>query len=139
MQRHAMSLRPFLVALVLVGCRTVRDESPAGMQLAQPQVGVAVSAWEVLSSDSALIGSVVRFETNATPKRAYYSVRNTHQQEVGIVDSEGRAWRHVMHQRDPEWLGSGTVEAGAGLILADSPRAKLVSVTLADLASGTSG
>lgn len=128
-----------LVALALVACtaacRTTTTSSPPGLENAVVLRSHAVRAWDVI--DGAIhAGSVVRFEEPGTAARAWFSVRNVHAQELGIVDVEGRAWRYRPHQRDPVWLGSGTVLTGASRILDAGPGAKMVEVPVADVASG---
>jgi len=76
----------------------------------------AVRAWEVWS-ESRCLGSVVRYEDPTDRARAFYAVRNTAQQDLGVVDLEGRAWRYQPHEHDPAWLGTGTVQQGVARIL----------------------
>jgi hypothetical protein len=92
----------------------------------------AVFAWEVREADRVL-GYVVRFETGEAKSKTYYSVRNEHRQELGLVDADGRAWRYRAHQREPEWLGTGTIVKGVRLILDASASAQLVATDLARL------
>jgi hypothetical protein len=92
----------------------------------------AVFAWELRDAGS-VVGYVVRFQTGETVSKVHYSVRNEHRQELGIVDADGRAWRYRAHQREPEWLGTGTVTNGARLILGASERAEMVVTDLARL------
>ena len=74
----------------------------------------------------------MRFEeTDGT--RYFFSVRNAHQHELGLVDSFGRAYRYRPHQEEPEWLGTGTVEEGVRRILELSEEALLEPVALEDL------
>lgn len=86
-------------------------------------------AWQVVEGERT-VGWVVRYETAVASDRAYFSVRNVHQQELGVVDLDGRAWRYRAHQREPEWLGTGTVAGGVRGILSASDRAQLVTVAL---------
>ena len=62
------------------------------------------------------LGFVLRFEASEDG-RCFHSVRNEWNQELGLVDAEGRAWRYRPHASEPEWLGTGTVGEGAGRIL----------------------
>lgn len=94
-------------------------------------------AWQVVDGGRVL-GFVVRYETTGADNKAYFSVRNEHQQELGVVDADGRAWRYRAHQRESEWLGSGTVENGARSILAGSAGTQLVPVALDRLAEAAS-
>jgi hypothetical protein len=52
-------------------------------------------------------------------------VQNVLQQELGRIDGLGRAWRHEPHEREPLWVGTGTVIEGARAILGASPNAVL--------------
>jgi hypothetical protein len=75
-----------------------------------------VRVWEVLD-DGQLLGYVTRQESPEAPDRAIYSVRNEWDQEVGMVDVLGRAWRYVPHAEEADWLGTGTLVEGAGKLL----------------------
>ncbi|MFT7669608.1 MAG: hypothetical protein ACI8X5_002313 [Planctomycetota bacterium] len=81
-------------------------------------------------------GVLVKFEEQGGA-RHFFSVRNTLQQELGMVDSQGRAWRYVVHEDEPEWVGSGTVEQGAGLILGLDRAAELFEVSVELLVDGS--
>lgn len=117
-----------------VSCSTTVTNSPPGLAAAVVTRCVPVRAWDVVDG-TRHAGSVVRFEDPSEAERAWYSVRNEHRQEVGIVDVDGRAWRYRPHEREPEWLGSGTVLAGAGRILDASPAATLVEVGVDEIAA----
>jgi len=69
--------------------------------------------WEVFE-DGSLVGSVVLFESK---KDSFFSVRNEWQQDVGMIDSMGRAWAFKPHDEEAEWMGSGGIATGAGQIL----------------------
>ncbi len=133
-----MTLRPQWLALVLAAlacaCRTTVTSSPPGLASAVVTHFQPVRAWDVVDG-ARHAGSVVRFQDPDREGRAWYSVRNEHRQEVGIVDVEGRAWRYRPHEREPEWLGSGTVLAGAGRILEAGPAATLVEVGVEEIAA----
>lgn len=92
----------------------------------------AARAWDLVDGTQRA-GFVVRFEEPGAEGRAWYSVRNRYAQELGIVDVDGRAWRYRPHQREPEWLGSGTVLAGASRILEAGSQASLVEISIADI------
>jgi len=62
-------------------------------------------------------GYVVLFEAAASPRDPVYVVRNTHHQDLGIIDSLGRAFRYRPHEEDPAWLGSGSIARGLQRIL----------------------
>jgi NMD protein affecting ribosome stability and mRNA decay len=122
--------RWFLVPLLLTaGCRSTTTYSPPNMGAAVVMRSEAVFAWAVHDSDR-LVGYVVRFETGESRSKTYYSVRNEHLQELGMVDMDGRAWRYRAHRREPEWLGTGTVVKGARLVLETSDLATLTATDL---------
>lgn len=93
------------------------------------------SAWEILGTGDEPLGYVVRFEENAPlgdQARAFFSVRNRYQQELGLVDDLGRSWRFEPHAKEPDWLGSGSVAEGVSRILGTPVH--LSETTLAALA-----
>jgi hypothetical protein len=118
----------------LAGCLTTETHAspvaPAAAVSATPD-----RAWEIVNPAGEALGYVVRFEENAprtaTP-RAFYSIRNPYQQELGLVDDLGRSWRFEPHAKEPAWLGSGSVAEGTGRILGTT--VELVETTLAQLA-----
>ncbi len=131
-----MKLRILLVPLALgafvVACRTTVSTSPPSTPNAVVTRTVANRAWEVWSASECL-GSVVRYEDPADPTRAFYAVRNTEQQDLGVVDLEGRAWRYMAHEHDPAWLGTGTVVQGAARILGGDETCTLREVAVESL------
>lgn len=118
--RATMILRLVLILLAigatLAACRTTTSTSPSSAPNAVITRTAAVRAWEVWSANQC-VGSVVRYEDPTDATRAFYAVRNTSQQDLGVVDLEGRAWRYQPHARDAEWLGTGTVAQGVARIL----------------------
>jgi hypothetical protein len=129
------SIGVFFVALSVVGCRTTSTSGPSNLSSAVIVRAMPQEAWQVKDGER-VIGFVVRFETTGESDRAYFSVRNEHQQELGIVDAETRVWRYRAHQREPDWLGSGTVESGARSILGGSAGTQLVPIALDRLSAG---
>jgi hypothetical protein len=115
--------------LLAAACRTTTTSSPTNLDSAVIVRAMPHDAWQVLDGER-LVGWVVRYETAVAGDRAYFSVRNVHQQELGVVDLDGRAWRYRAHQREPEWLGTGTIAGGARGILGASEKAELVQVEL---------
>ncbi|MFT6364299.1 MAG: hypothetical protein ACJAZ8_002724, partial [Planctomycetota bacterium] len=78
------------------------------------------SAWSIAPAESpsdGAIGWLVRFQEDGEGGRSFYSVRNLHHQELGLVDTHGRAWRFEPFDREPNWLGSGSVPDGVSRIL----------------------
>ncbi len=118
-------MKPVLLALTsilaLTACRTTLTErlappAPAVVRHASPQ-----RAWSVVDGDKT-VGEVVLFQTPNEPEAAVYVVRNPWQQDLGMIDSLGRAWRYVPHRRNAEWVSTGTVAEGAARILdAETP------------------
>ena len=88
-----------------------------------------------MRDDGRLLGSLVRYESQIDLSQGYYAVRNRDGQELGLVDLEGRAWRYRAHERESEWLGTGTVIEGARRILSGSWATTLEEVELAKLAA----
>jgi hypothetical protein len=121
-------------AACAASCTTTRTSTPPGLAEAVVLRSQPVRAWDVVAV-AGRAGSIVRFEEPGTSGRAWFSVRNVHAQELGIVDVEGRAWRYRPHQPDPEWLGSGTVLSGASLILDAGPTAQLVEIAVDEIAA----
>ena len=105
-----------IVALTALGCVSSKDSSPPGLDSAVVQHSKATRAWN-LRSQGVAVGSVIRYESVLGPDRFYFIVRNRHEQDMGLVDALGRAYRNRPFEDEPEWLGSGTVLDGARLIL----------------------
>ena len=104
-------------ALATAGaCRTTTSESPVAPAVLVITRTLPVRAWEVWA-DERLQGSVVRYEDPADSTKAYFSVRNREQQELGMIDVQGRTWRYRPHALEPEWLGTSTVLEGTRRIL----------------------
>lgn len=108
-----------LVLLFLSACMTTKEHSSplppaAAVSLAPAQ------AWELVSPETGPVGYLVRFEESAPSSaapRCFFSVRNTWQQELGLVDDLGRSWRFEPHAQAPNWLGSGSIAEGTSRIL----------------------
>lgn len=90
-----------------------------------PTRAVLQETWRV-QSGLELQGYVARYTSDETPPRTYFVVRNGERQDVGFIDSFGRAWRYQPHERESEWLTTGTVLQGARAILSASADACLV-------------
>lgn len=112
-------MKLILSALVLLAATSSCVETVAVRQSIPPLPTVLVStpraAWRVVEAEVEL-GFVLRFEASEDG-RTFHSVRNQWNQELGLVDAEGRAWRYRPHASEPEWLGTGTVGQGAARIL----------------------
>ena len=122
-----LALVPLLLAL---GCQTRVVTSPAWSAEAVPAYSQAARAWEVVERGQ-VVGVVIEFD--AQGGRRFYSVRNAWHQELGLVDSMGRAWRYRPHAREADWLGSGTLIEGAAQVLGIGGQAELFEVRLEQL------
>jgi hypothetical protein len=124
---------PFL--LVLLGCTTTRVETPMGAGSELVAVTEPARAWR-LETPSRLLGYVVLFADPRDPldhRRHHFSVRNAWHQELGMIDVLGRAWRYVPHQREAQWLTTGTLQNGARAILGGLEDSALVECDLGSL------
>jgi hypothetical protein len=133
-----MAIASLGLAAATVGCRSETTSSPVHLDAAVVSHARAVSAWEVWD-DKRCVGSVVRYDDVDRPSRGYYSVRNRDQQALGLVDFDGRAWRYRPHQRDPEWIGTGTVAHATSWILGCSEDCELVPVALDSVERDSAG
>jgi len=115
-------LRPLrmllLLALALPGAACVTSQSTK--YFASPKRDAVhtepARAWRLLHGEESA-GFVVLFRAAKKDGQLWFAVRNEWNQELGMVDSLGRAWRFRPHGEEAEWLGSGTVADGAALIL----------------------
>lgn len=96
-------------------CRTTTTLEPAGLDRAVLTPVPAVRAWVVLDEGD-ICGSVVRYSERGQDGRFLYVVRNLWDQDLGVIDELGRAWRRVPHEED-RWIGTGTVAEGVRTIL----------------------
>ncbi len=126
-------LGAFLGLALACACSTTRESQPVGLDLnAVILRSEPLRAWRLASQDRTL-GYVVLFADSPAanrPERTVYSVRNPWQQEIGTIDGLGRAWRFVPHQREAQWLESGTVLGGARAILAAPAEATFEEIPL---------
>jgi hypothetical protein len=121
------------LAFSLAACTATHTSAPPNADSAIIMRTAPVRAWE-LREDGHVVGSLVRYETPGDAQKSYFSVRNRHQQEIGIVDLAGRAWRYRPHQREPDWLCTGTILEGARLVLGAGK--ELVEVPLQNVSHG---
>jgi len=63
------------------------------------------------------VGSVVLFQEHGLARDSIYVVRNPWDQDLGMIDGLGRAYRYLPHHKEPAWVGTGTVAEGAARIL----------------------
>lgn len=127
-----LALHLALVGLACVACRTTSTQVPANMGSAVVVRAQPVAAWTVVDQ-GVTVGWLVRFDTPEAVDRSYYSVRNEHRQEIGLVDLDGRAWRYRAHVREAEWVGTGTLKHGVRAVLETSDALRLVPATLEQL------
>lgn len=92
-----------------------------------PTRALLQKTWEVRSGLE-LHGFVARYASQDVPPRTYFLVQNRERQDLGLIDSFGRAWRYLAHERESEWVTTGTVLQGARAILSAGPEATLVEV-----------
>ncbi len=126
---------PLLCALCLpllltTGCITKTTSSP-DFGHDNIRQGAASQAWMVFA-DGQVQGYAIRFQEVGGQGEVHTSIRNPHNQDLGWVDSEGRAWRYRLHG-DPEWLGTGTLLKGALSILELDLSADLVPIPFEDV------
>lgn len=113
-------MRPFLATLVaalaLVACRTTVSRTQAPLRTVPMAAALPTRAFELVEQGR-VVGVVVEF-VELRGDRRFFSVRNELQQELGLVDQDGRWWHYVAHAEEgAEWLGTGTVLDGATRIL----------------------
>ena len=104
-----------LASLPLAACMTSTTQEPTGLERAVLTPVPAVRAWVVIDQGE-IVGSVVRYAERGQDGRFLYVVRNVWDQDLGVVDELGRAWKRVPHRED-EWIGTGTVADGVRRIL----------------------
>ena len=112
--------RAFLFICLVLGPGCVTTETRNTNHPVAPAVSTAPSrSWRGESDSGALVGYLVRFAEGPKSQaaRGFFSVRNAYQQELGLVDDLGRSWRFEPHQKEPTWLGSGSVTEATGRIL----------------------
>src|SRR5262245_370592 len=129
--RRCLAALLLAAAGALPACRVTTTERIARPQEGRVEHGAATRSWNALA-DGALIGRVVLFEAEDRPEAPVFMVQNELGQDLGLVDSLGRAWRYRPHQRDADWLGTGTVGEGVARILG-AETCLLEEVLLADV------
>lgn len=122
--RAAWTLASLLLA---AGCRTTTATTPAGLRDVSATRATRTQSFEVRTR-AALAGYVLRYVSEEEPPRTYFVVQNREHQDLGLVDVLGRAWRYRAHEREPEWIATGTVLQGARAILDLEADAELVEI-----------
>lgn len=127
-----VKLLPLLCTATLLlgasGCLTEVSHSPAPAPEAPPTISLPSRAWDVVGC-SRVAGVVIEF-SERDGERRFFSVRNVEQQELGMVDAYGRAWRFLPHDEESEWLGTGTIAEGTGRILGLEGSVELIEIDL---------
>lgn len=118
-----------LAATALLGaCRTTETRRPVVSDMPAVRQASAARAWHALTEDD-VVGEVVFYRADAM-NDSVYVVRNAFQQDLGLVDALGRAYRYLPHLDEPVWVGSGTVVQGIERILGLDGRCELVEFPL---------
>ena len=126
--RVRIALPVALVVVCALGCRTTRTERFAPPSHVAVEQGVPARTWNVLVAGEN-VGRVVEFQAAQPPAAPMFIVQNAWSQDLGLIDEHGRAWRFRPHQREAEWVGTGTVADGAAWILG-APECALAEVPL---------
>ncbi|MFT5052071.1 MAG: hypothetical protein ACI8QZ_003503 [Chlamydiales bacterium] len=126
------------LALIALGalapaCITTVQVQPPGLNDREVPTAQVQRAWLVNAGPGPVLGSVVRLQSMGAGERFFYAVRNIYSQDLGLVDSLGRAYRHRPHQDEPDLLGSGTVAEGVARILELDGPVELLEISLGDL------
>lgn len=125
-----MRLPALAVALLVVSCQTTEIRRRHFSEPAEMRVAAHERTWEIHAGDE-LVGLLAFFESRGPAQDSLYLVRNLWHQDLGIIDAFGRAFRYLPHQRDPVWVGSGTIAQGIERILEAEDPCRLVEVPLA--------
>lgn len=134
--RSTARLAPLLL-LLLGSCWTTRTTERMSVS-AEPAVirhATPTRAWSLGDEVDTPLGYVVLFEVAEEDQRAVYMVRNRWHQDLGMIDSLGRAWRYQLHEDEAEWIATGTVLDGARAILRAGEGSHLDEVDLPNLTS----
>jgi hypothetical protein len=127
-----------LVPVALGACKVTHETKPLGLDRAIVTRTEPMRAW-TLMEDGERLGVIVLYATPTSSESAegagahYYSVRNGWHQELGTVDALGRTFRHVPHEREAQWIGTGTLLEGARAVLGAGPQAELIEVPIGAL------
>jgi len=113
--------------LACAACRTIATSAPASSPVPAVQVGTRERTWEVRSGGEPL-GFVVLFQERGLVRDSLYVVRNPWHQDLGMIDGLGRAFRYLPHCEEPVWVGSGTIVAGARVILGAAGECELIEL-----------
>jgi hypothetical protein len=119
----------FWLALVLVtpACEVTEESAPYYGDGGVVTRALPTRAFEI-RDQGRKVGSLVRYDEEGS-ERFFFSVRNIHDQDLGLVDAQGQAWRRRPFEED-EALSSGTVQEGAARILGLAGSVTLFEVDL---------
>ena len=112
-----MKLPVFALVLACASCRTIETRSVASTPPPAVRVGERARVWDVRRGTERL-GQVVLFQEHGLAGDSVFVVRNAWNQDLGLIDGLGRAYRFLPHLEEPAWVGSGTITLGAARILA---------------------
>jgi hypothetical protein len=121
-------MRAWIVAVSLyasLGCRTTATETVSSVPTPSVRIGTHARTWEV-HCEGELLGLVVLFQERGLARDSVYVVRNPWNQDLGLIDGLGRAFRYLPHHAEPAWVGSGTIAVGAQRILGAQATCELV-------------
>ncbi len=131
-----MALALGLTAVLgLPGCLTTTSSEPVGLDQAILTSIPVSRAWIVQDRDE-IVGSVVRYSEPGADGRFIYVVRNLWDQDLGLIDAGGRAWKRIPHEED-RWIGTGTVVQGVRQILDTGVAAQMVELPIQEVESAT--
>lgn len=116
LRRRASRVAAWLPCFALLGCTTQEWTQPHEPDLPTPRIAEATSRWSIRTAHSQL-GWVQRYETEGQGNELIYSVQNIWSQELGWIDSLGRAFALELHGAPPRFLGSGTLAEGVARVL----------------------
>ena len=132
MQLPKNSILVALASTALFSCTTTTTNGPVSAPSAALSHLPAVRGWLVVERGQPA-GSIVSYRSESESS-ILYAVRNRWNQDIGKIDSVGRAWRHTPHEED-QLLRTGTVLDGAKLILGLSQNSELEEKPLEALQS----
>lgn len=123
--------------LGLGSCISTTNSQPVGLDRAV-LTSIPVSRAWIVSEGGETIGSVVRYSERGSDGRFLYVVRNLWDQDLGVIDERGRAWRRVPHEED-HWIGTGTVVQGVRQVLDAGPNTQMIerSIDAVEAATAT--
>lgn len=120
-----------LLAVVLCGpsCLLVETRRTHTPDPPLADHALPVRAWKAIAEDE-VVGEIVCFESTLQRGEPLFMVRNRWQQDLGLIDRLGRAFRFRPHAEDADWVGTGTVVQGAARILEAEASFRLEEVPL---------